>query len=124
MDTTIGAKERVTQNRLIELFKRVLKYTYLGNWEKREGNSNVEEEYLSAYLARRGYTDKEIRSAIAKLKQTAGSLGGGLYNANKEVYTLLRYGVNVQAEVTEKRRWCTLSTGQTRWRMIFRLPRR
>ena len=104
MDTNIGAKERVTQNRLIELFKRVLKYTYLGNWEKREGNSNVEEEYLSAYLARRGYTDKEIRSAIAKFKQAAGSLGGGLYNANKEVYTLLRYGVNVQAEVTEKKK--------------------
>ena len=104
MDTTIGAKERVTQNRLIGLFRRVLKYAYLGNWEKRESNSNVEEEYLSAYLARRGYTDKEIRSAIAKLKQAAGSLGGGLYNANKEVYTLLRYGVNVQAEVTEKKK--------------------
>ena len=78
MDTNIGAKERVTQNRLIGLFRSVLKYTYLGNWEMREGNSNVEEEYLSAYLARRGYTDKEIRSAIAKLKQAAGSLGGGL----------------------------------------------
>ena len=104
MDTTIGAKERVTQNRLIGLFRRVLKYAYLGNWEKRESNSNVEEEYLSTYLARRGYTDKEIRSAIAKLKQAAGSLGGGLYNANKEVYTLLRYGVNVQAEVTEKKK--------------------
>ena len=104
MDITIGAKERVTQNRLIGLFRRVLKYNYLGNWEKRESNSNVEEEYLSTYLARRGYTDKEIRSAIAKLKQAAGSLGGGLYNANKEVYTLLRYGVNVQAEVTEKKK--------------------
>ena len=104
MDTTIGAKERVTQNRLIGLFRRVLKYTYLGNWEKRESNSNVEEEYLSAYLARRGSKPKEIRSAIAKLKQAAGSLGGGLYNANKEVYTLLRYGVNVQAEVTEKKK--------------------
>ena len=104
MDTTIGAKERVTQNRLIGLFRRVLKYTYLGNWEMREGNSNVEEEYLTAYLARRGSKPKEIRSAIAKLKQVAGSLGGGLYNANKEVYTLLRYGVNVQAEVTEKKK--------------------
>ena len=104
MDANIGAKERVTQNRLIGLFKRGLKYAYLGNWEKRTGNSNIEEEYLTAYLARRGYTDKEIRSAIAKLKQAAGSLGGGLYNANKEVYTLLRYGVNVQAEVTEKKK--------------------
>ena len=104
MDTNIGAKERVTQNRLIGLFKRVLKYAYLGNWEKRAGNSNIEEEYLTAHLSRRGYTDKEIRSAITKLKQAANSLGGGLYNANKEVYTLLRYGVNVQAEVTEKKK--------------------
>ena len=31
MDTNIGAKERVTQNRLIGLFKNVLKYTYLGS---------------------------------------------------------------------------------------------
>ena len=104
MDTTIGAKERVTQNRLIGLFKSVLKYAYLGNWEYRTDNSNIEEEYLTAYLSRRGYTDKEIRSAMTKLKQAANSLGGGLYNANKEVYTLLRYGVNVQAEVTEKKK--------------------
>lgn len=104
MDTAIGAKERVSQNRLIGLFKSVLKYTYLGNWEKRDGNSNIEESLLSAYLTRRGYTDKEIRSAIAKLKQTAGSLGNGLYNANKEVYSLLRYGVNVQTDVSEKKK--------------------
>ena len=104
MDTNIGAKERVTQNRLIGLFKSVLKYAYLGNWEYRTGNSNIEEEHLTAYLSRRDYTDKEIRSAITKLKQAANSLGGGLYNANKEVYTLLRYGVNVQAEVTEKKK--------------------
>lgn len=87
MDANIGAKERVTQNRLIGLFKNVLKYTYLGNWETREDNANIEEKLLTAYLLRRGYTDKEIRSAIVKLKQSANSLGGGLYNANKDVYT-------------------------------------
>lgn len=97
MDTNIGAKERVTQNRLIGLFKNVLKYTYLGNWETREGNANIEEKLLTAYLSRRGYTDKEIRNANAKLKQSANSFGGGLYNVNKEVYTLLRYGVNIQS---------------------------
>ena len=53
MDTNIGAKERVTQNRLIGLFKNVLKYTYLGNWETREGNANIEETLLTAYLSRR-----------------------------------------------------------------------
>ena len=51
MDTNIGAKERVTQNRLIGLFKNVLKYTCLGNWETREGNVNIEEKLLTAYLA-------------------------------------------------------------------------
>lgn len=70
MDTNIGAKERVTQNRLIGLFKNVLKYTYLGNWETREDNANIEEKLLTAYLSRRGYTDKEIRSSIVKLKQS------------------------------------------------------
>ena len=104
MDTNIGAIERVTQNRLVNLFKEVLKYTYLGNWEKREGNSNVEETLLSAYLTRRGYSDKEIRSAITKLKQAATNLSSGLYNAIKEVYSLLRYGVNVQAEVSDKKK--------------------
>ena len=111
MDTNIGARERVTQNRLIGLFKNVLKYTYLGNWEYRPGNNNIEDEQLWAYLTgrryangSRKYTDKEIRSAIAKLKQVAANLNGGLYNANKEVYDFLRYGVNVQAEVSEKKR--------------------
>ena len=100
MDTNIGAKERVTQNRLIGLFKGILRYDYLGNWEKRENNSNIEEELLKAYLTRRNYADKEIRRAVTELKQTANSLSGGLYNANKEVYRLLRYGVNVQAEIS------------------------
>ena len=53
MNTNIGAIERVTQNRLIGLFENVLKYTYLGNWEKRENNSNVEEELLRGYLTGR-----------------------------------------------------------------------
>ena len=74
MDANIGAKERVTQNRLIGLFKNVLKYAYLGNWETREGNANIEESLLTAYLSRRGYTDKEIRSAIVKLKQLANCI--------------------------------------------------
>ena len=39
MDTNIGAKERVTQERLIGLFQNVLKYDYLGNWEYREDNA-------------------------------------------------------------------------------------
>lgn len=115
MNTNIGAIERVTQNRLIGLFENVLKYTYLGNWEKRENNSNVEEELLRGYLTRRKdpdggrrYTDKEIGSAVTKFKQAAGNIGIGLYNANKEVYRLLRYGVNVNAECSDNKRYVQL----------------
>lgn len=115
MNTNIGAIERVTQNRLIGLFENVLKYTYLGNWEKRENNSNVEEELLRDYLTGRKnpdggrrYTDKEIGSAVTKFKQAAGNIGIGLYNANKEVYRLLRYGVNVNAECSDNKRYVQL----------------
>lgn len=101
MDKNIGAKERVTQERLIGLFRNVLKYDYLGNWEYRAGNGHVEEALLRRYLKRRGYADKEADKAVAKLKQTAANIGVGLYNANRAVYTLLRYGVNVQSEVSE-----------------------
>lgn len=104
MDTNIGAKERVTQERLIGLFQNVLKYDYLGNWEYREDNANVEEALLRRYLKRRSYADKEIDKAVAKLKQAAANIGIGLYNANHEVYTLLRYGVNVQSEVSEHKK--------------------
>ena len=104
MDSNIGAKERVTQKRLVGLFKNVLEYDYLGNWEYREGNDNVEEALLRRYLKRRKYADKEIDKAVAKFKQAATNIGAGLYNANREVYTLLRYGVNVQSDVSERKK--------------------
>ena len=103
MDTNIGAKERITQDRLIGLFKNVLRYAYLGNWEERENNSNIEEELLRTYL-KKAYSDKEINSAIFKLRQEAKNLSNGAGTANKEVYSLLRYGVNIQTDVSEKKK--------------------
>ena len=32
----VGQKERATQNRVVQLFKEQLDYTYLGNWEEGE----------------------------------------------------------------------------------------
>ena len=46
----IGKIERETQNRVIKLFQDELAYSYLGNWEKREGNSNVETDILKDWL--------------------------------------------------------------------------
>ncbi len=101
MDTNIGAIERITQNRLIGLFQKVLGYTYLGNWETREGNSNIEEDLLRKYLQTRGYAKQDISRAIFQLRQATSDMGSGLNSANHAVYSLLRYGVNVQTDVSE-----------------------
>ena len=95
--THIGETERKTQNRLVALFKNELKYTYLGDWKDRENNRNIEEELLQKFL-KRNYSDQEIAMAIRKFKEAVNNLNSGLYHANKEVYGLLRYGVNIKPE--------------------------
>ncbi len=93
----IGQIERKTQDRVVALFRDRLNYQYLGNWEDREANSNIEEEYLQAYLARAGYGNTLIKKAIAALKKAAPEKSNiGLYDLNKEFYSLLRYGVKVR----------------------------
>ena len=52
----IGQPERATQNRVIALFRDELDYRYLGDWTDRDGNSNIEEGLLSAWLTKNGYT--------------------------------------------------------------------
>ena len=79
--------ERVSQNRVVKLFKEELSYTYLGDWEKREGNSNIEEEYLINYLERKGYSEEHISKAIFELQQVATNFSDSLYTTNKNVYS-------------------------------------
>jgi type I restriction enzyme R subunit len=98
---SVGQLERKTQDRVVALFHDRLKYDYLGNWEEREGNSNIEEEYLRAFLSRSGYTARLIGKAIAELKRAAGSQIASLYELNREVYGQLRYGVKVKEELGE-----------------------
>ena len=62
--STIGKPERVTQNRVIALFRDELGYRYLGDWSDRPGNSNIEEELLTEYLTRCGYSPEQISRAI------------------------------------------------------------
>lgn len=101
--SNVGQPERKAQDRVIELFRDSLAYEYLGNWEYRDGNSNVEVELLAQNLRARGYSDNLINKAVDKLKSDA-SLGGGrdLYEANRDVYGLLRYGVKVKSGVGEQ----------------------
>ncbi len=93
----IGQNERTTQNRVIKLFQNQLDYIYYGTWQDRLDNSNIEEAYLCAWLIKQGVDNGLITNAIRQFKQAA-TMGDGkkLYHANKEVYSLLRYGVKVR----------------------------
>src|SRR2546425_2752912 len=101
---TVGQLERKTQDRVVALFHDRLSYEYLGNWEEREGNSNIEADMLRAFLSRSGYSTKLSEKALAELKRAAGSQIASLYDLNKEVYGLLRYGVKVREELGENYR--------------------
>jgi len=94
----IGKSERETQDRIITLFHDELAYDYLGNWIDREGNSNIEEGLLRAYLTKREYTPKQINVALHLLKTKANSHNRSLYGNNQTVYSLLRYGIPVKTE--------------------------
>ncbi|ACL72857.1 type I restriction-modification system restriction subunit [Thioalkalivibrio sulfidiphilus HL-EbGr7] len=96
--SSIGQPERVTQNRVVQLFRDELGYDYLGDWGEREGNSNIEEGLLTQWLAGRGYSQAQISRAIHKLRAEANDHGRELYENNKHIYGLLRYGVAVKTE--------------------------
>ena len=98
----LGQPEIVTQGRVIAFFRDALGYAYLGNWKDRPDNGNLEEELLTSWLTRQRYSDKVITKVMFELRK-AVSLGGSktLYDANREVYELLRYGVKVQPDVGE-----------------------
>lgn len=97
----IGQPERATQNRVIALFRDELGYRTLGDWTDRPNNSNIEDTLLSAYLAKRGYSTTQISRTLDRLRTEAGNPNRSLYDNNKAVYSLLRYGVQVQAAAGE-----------------------
>lgn len=99
--TDIGKPERATQNRVVKLFKDELGYEYLGNWEYGRDNSNIEEVFLTKYLQGCGYSSVQISKVIHALRSEANKHNRSLYDSNKEVYNLLRYGVPVKADVGE-----------------------
>ena len=96
--STLGQKERETQKRIIALFRDELGYRYLGNWYDRQNNSNIEENLLSAHLTKSGYSRAQISKAIYELRTEADNPNRSLYENNKKVYSLLRYGVAVKTE--------------------------
>lgn len=99
MTGKVGLKERLVQNRLVKLIKDRLSYEYLGSWQDRVDTKNIELSLLEPYLERRGYSAVHIGKAADQLIRAAAvSTDHDLYEANREVYELLRYGVKVRPE--------------------------
>jgi type I restriction enzyme, R subunit len=96
--SSVGSSERSTQHRIISLFRDILGYRYLGDWSARANNSNIEEELLTQWLIKRGYTQAQISIALHKLHTEANNHNRSLYSNNQAVYSLLRYGVPVKTE--------------------------
>lgn len=94
----VGHSERDTQNRVIALFRDELGYRYLGDRSDTANNSNIEEDLLSAHLIQAGYTMAQIGRAIHLLRVEAENPNRSLYDNNKAVYSMLRYGVPVKIE--------------------------
>ncbi len=87
-----------TRERILE---KKLGYEYLGNWIDREGNGNIEEDLLRLFLESRGYGDDLITKALRRLDKAAGATNKSIYDCNREVYGLLRYGVKVKPGVSD-----------------------
>lgn len=99
--TEPAAIERKIQNRIIKLFTEQLGYKYLGHWQDREDNQAIEERYLKAWLLQRGYAEQLVNRAIFELKKLAYTDNMSLYDVNKELYNLLRYGIQLKPEHSE-----------------------
>ena len=98
----VGELEIRTQRRVVDHFRDQLGYRYLGNWHERQGNRNIEADYLMRFLAGQGHDPDIISKAVEKLDKAA-ALGGGrtLYGANRDVYGLLRYGARIRPGLGE-----------------------
>jgi type I restriction enzyme R subunit len=98
---SVGQREKKSQQRVVKLLRDTLGYRYLGNWEERENNRNIELERLRAWLKQQGHADPLIGKVLYELEKAAGDTSKSLYDRNRAVYDLLRYGVKVKPDVGE-----------------------
>lgn len=98
----INEAERETQDRVLTLFrdKAGLDYEYYGDLHG-QINMNIMADRLTAWLVKRGYSQYLADKAVFELVKVAGNLQQGLYKANQDVYSLLKYGAKVKENPDE-----------------------
>jgi type I restriction enzyme R subunit len=98
----VGQKEAATQARVLQLFIDHLGYAPLGNL-KHGDNHNVDEHLLRDFLEGvQEYSPTLANRAIEAFHKVADDTSLTLYDRNKAVYGLLRYGVKVTPDVGEQ----------------------
>jgi type I restriction enzyme R subunit len=101
----VGQIEKKTQKRVVDLLRDKLGWDYLGDWTERENNANIEEARLRPFLQNVQGCDTDLISrALFELRKAAGDQSRGLYEVNRSVHDLLRYGVKVKAQIGENTR--------------------
>ena len=101
----VGQREVQTQRRVVAFFPGTCSAT--GTFGQLAGAirqpQRRERALVTDWLSRQRHSDKIIDKALFELNKAAG-LGGSktLYDANREVYGLLRYGVKVRPDVGEQ----------------------
>jgi type I restriction enzyme R subunit len=100
----IGEKERRTQQRVARLFEDELGYEHLGDLSEGDNHNIIEWQLRHFLWAYQGYAEREdgdnlMRRGIAEFVKAAGNTAMSLYDRNREVYRLLRYGVPVKPDV-------------------------
>ncbi len=103
--STIGDPERETQRRVFRLFLDALHYDSLGDLSDVD-NFNVRLPDLENFLlfAQQGRedrpeTDPLVRRAAGEFAKVASNTSLSLYDRNRAVYDLLRYGVKIKPDV-------------------------
>ena len=101
----IGQIERKTRDRVVALLRDQLGYTYAGNLEE-HANSNVRDGVLSSWLTSKGHSPALIGKALDVLDKAANDSTKSLFDRNRAVYELLRYGVKVKRSTVLRTRPC------------------
>lgn len=116
--------EHVTQQRVIALFRDELGYSYLGDWQRREGNAPVEESLLLPFLVEQGYSPAHAKAAVDMLRQETLLAGRSLYAASEAVYPCCATAFPCRWRRVKTTRPCSASTGSSRKRTTSPLPKR
>ena len=98
----VNELEIVTQRRIIDdVLVSKLGYIYLGNYEERIGNSNVEEDLLLKFLLKT-HSESIAKRAVQEFASLAHNETRSLYEVNKAVYNLIKYGKGLNISAGQK----------------------